>query len=333
MTSNSARSYCGVNVAVLGASGFIGRHVVHTLSEGGANLSLLVRSKALAARVLGACGVRGDVFELDVRDSQAVGDLFREIRPTITFNLAAYGVDPAERDERAAWEINADLVRALLEVIAAIREPAWPGQDLVHVGSALEYGAIGGNLAEDSLPSPTTLYGRSKLAGTRLLGQCSGAYAVKSLTARLFTVYGPGEHAGRLLPSLLETARTGRPLRLTNGEQRRDFTYVEDVAEGLLRLGVARTAPGRVVNLATGSLVSVRRFAETAARILGIPRDLLRLGAVPTRPEEMAHDAVSVDRLRRIAGWVPSTTVEEGIRRTAKSVPRHARIAAPAGGT
>ena len=81
---------------------------------------------------------------------------------------------------------------------------------------------------------------------------------MRAVTARLFTVYGPGEHCGRLLPSLIEAARAEKPLELTAGTQLRDLTYVEDVAEGLLRLGLAQAEPGSVVNLATGHLTMVR---------------------------------------------------------------------------
>ncbi|UCC53279.1 MAG: SDR family oxidoreductase [Anaerolineaceae bacterium] len=161
------------------------------------------------------------------------------------------------------------------------------GQDVVHVGSALEYGSISGKLSEDSKPNHTTLCGISKLAGIHALATCCQIHGIKGLTVRLFTVYGPGEHPGRLLPSIMDAAGTGNSLSLTPGRQRRDFTYVEDVAEGLLCLGLSEAKSGEIVNLATGTLTSVRDFAETEARILGISRDALKFGETPTRKEEM----------------------------------------------
>ena len=131
-------------------------------------------------------------------------------------------------------------------------------------------------------------------------------------------MYGPGEHDGRLLPSLIRAADSDSSLDLTTGTQQRDFTYVEDVAEGLLRMALADTPPGGVVNLATGKLTSVREFAEVAARILQLPHTSLRFGQVPERPEEMVHSPVTNQRLRDATGWAPATGVAEGIRRTAK---------------
>jgi UDP-glucuronate decarboxylase len=142
----------------------------------------------------------------------------------------------------------------------------------------------------------------------------------------LFTVYGPGEHAGRLLPSLREAARSAGVVPLTAGAQRRDFTYVEDVADGLLRLGLVDHAfAPRALNLATGELHGVREFVEIAARELGIDRSRLQFGALPTRTEEMAHDPVSIESLSALVGWRPSTSIAEGVERTLASPRRHGR--------
>ena len=89
------------------------------------------------------------------------------------------------------------------------------------------------------------------------------------------------------------------------------------MAEGLLRLALAAPDPGDVVNLATGTLTPVRGFVETAARVMGIPGERLRFGALPTRGEEMAHDPVRIERLRRLTGWSPAIGIEDGIARAA----------------
>jgi nucleoside-diphosphate-sugar epimerase len=309
-------SYQGVPVAVLGASGFIGRWVARKLGEAGARPWVVVRDARAGRDVLEQCGIRGQVVEADLADDAAVADLYRRIRPSITFNLVGYGVDPSERDDRLAHRINADLPRVLCEAVASAKDGAWPGQHLVHAGTAAEYGDAGGTLPENGPATPSTLYGISKLAGTRAVAESAAALGIRALAVRLFTVYGPGEHAGRLLPSLIEAGATGRPLDLTAGLQRRDFTYVEDVAEGLLRLGLTPNDDYQVVNLATGQLTTVRGFVETAAYILAIRPGNLRFGAIPTRSGEMEHDPVSFDRLRRLAAWTPPVTIAEGIRKS-----------------
>ena len=308
---SAPKGYAGVPVLVLGASGFIGRWVARGLSAAGALVTSAVRDPGRAREIFAAYGVTGAVAKVELADRLAVGRLFAATRPAVTFNLAGYGVDRSERDEPTFTRINVGLVDAVADLVERYSDATWRGLQLVHTGSALEYGAIGGHLVEDAEPSPTTVYGRTKLAGTRRLAGHRAA-----VTARLFTVYGPGEHEGRLLPSLMEATRTSAAVPLSEGRQCRDFTYIEDVADGLLRLGLCRPAAGRTLNLATGKLHSVRDFVQAAARVLRIPDQQLEFGAVPPRAEEMAHDAVAVDRLRALLGWVPETAIDEGVART-----------------
>lgn len=302
-------------VLVLGATGFIGRRVMAALARRGAR----VLASGRDARALDALRDRTsgsvEAVTCDVARADDVIRLLHTVRPAAIFNLAGYGVDRTERDEGLAWRINAELPAQLTELMRELPRPDGTAA-LVHAGSALEYGVVDGALNEDGPVRPTTLYGRTKLAGTQAVVE-AGAAGLPALTARLFTVYGPGEHAGRLLPSLLEAARAGNELPMTAGLQLRDFTFVDDVVEGLLRLASSPARPGAVVNLATGRLESVRGFAERAARVLGMDASLLRFGAVPTRGEEMEHEPVSVERLRALTGgWAPATTIEEGVRIT-----------------
>jgi len=290
------REYAGTLVAVVGASGFIGRQVARRLAEEGAR-----------------------VFTIGRKDITDLESIYRRERPSITFNLAGYGIDPHEREAAAAESINACLPRLLAETVAKWRDPAWPGQHFVHIGSGAEYGDAGGDLREDGPARPGTLYARTKWRGTTAVEDAAKASSLRAAIARLFTVYGPDERAGRLLPSLLETKRTGQPLDLSSGMQRRDFTYVEDASEGLLRLGLVRKSACGIVNLATGKLTTVRTFVETAAGILRVPPENLKFGVIPANAHEMQHDSIALERLVKLVGWIPPTTIGEGVRKTVES--------------
>jgi nucleoside-diphosphate-sugar epimerase len=311
----SLATYDGICVAVLGATGFIGGWIARSAAGHGARVLLIARDAQRVetmARTLPGAGAAA----LDAGDDTALRTVLDATRPAVVFNAIGYGVDRNERDDDVAQRINTRFPGMLADAVASTRDRAWRGAALVHLGSALEYGRAAGDLQEDTEPRPDTLYGRTKLEGTRALAARSRVLDLASVTARLFTVYGAGEHEGRLLPALLACARDGTPVDLTAGEQLRDFTYAGDIAEGVLRLGLARVAPGEVVNLATGRLTSVRTFAESAARVLDLAPAQLRFGALPARAEEMQHEPVSIERLRRHTGWTPETDIATGIRRT-----------------
>lgn len=294
---------------VFGASGFIGRWLSRALAAEGASLHLVVRDDSVLGGGLGDA----DVIVADVSRADAVADVVARARPAIIFNLAGYGVDPTERDASTAAAVNGALPALLAEAMAKLPDCAWAGQQVVHVGSALEYGTASGDLVETTRATPTTLYGITKLEGTTQLHAAAVRLGIRAVTARLFTVYGSGEHAGRLLPSLVAAARTNEALPLTHGLQQRDFTYVEDVVSALLRLGALPDAALGPVNVATSRLTTVRDFVESAASVLGIAPERLVFGALETRPEEMQHDQASVARLRDLTGWAPETTIARGV--------------------
>lgn len=309
-------SYKDARALVLGASGFIGRWVAHELHASGCEVHVLARDAEHTNMVARTIGFRGRVTECDLRDLDRVAASIQQLRPDIIFNLAGYGVGHAERDPALAERINSDLVATIAQAVTFAPRAGWRGQRIVHVGSAAEYGTNEGDLAEDSIEQPVTLYGQTKLRGTRALTGICRAHHIPGITARLFTVYGPWERPERLLPTLVRAANGHEPIPLTHGFQRRDFIYVKEAAEALLRLGVTQAPRGAIVNVVSGRLQSVREFVETAALVLGIADDRLRFGELPEREHEMWHAPVSNTLLRALTGWSPRITISDGISRT-----------------
>lgn len=313
MPESMKNTYRRVPTLVFGASGFIGRWVAQRLSALSADLHLAVRDPEGMRALMARYGIQARVWPVDVETPGAVARLCNEVQPAIVFNLAGYGVKSHERSEPLADALNRALPIELANACAGVTSPAWAGQALVHAGSALEYGPVDGPVVE-SLPStPHTVYGRTKLAGTLGIREASLRSGLRAVVGRIFTVYGAGEDVPRLLPDLIASARGADPLELTEGAQQRDFIYVEDVAEALVRLGANRETEFASVNVATGQLHSVREFVEAAARELEISRSRLRFGVLPYRREEMWHGEVSIKALRARIDWVPTTSLAEGI--------------------
>ncbi len=318
-TADLSAAYRGARVLVLGASGFIGRWVARRLTESGANIVVAVRDREAFARIAAGWSIRAEVRAFDAMDRTSSGNLFNEVLPDFVFNAIGYGVDRAESDPATMWSINRDLVRQVALACSQLPASDSTSRDrrFIHVGSALEYGLLEGIATEARHTDPHTLYGQSKLAGTNALADVARETGLKAVTARAFTVFGPGEHPGRLLPTLRRAAIENTSVRLSAGTQRRDFSYVEDVADGLLRLGISPVPPGGAVNLASGRMTLVREFAETAARVLDIPADRLQFGAEPVRDDEMRITGVDVGRLEAWTGWTPPADLESALARAA----------------
>lgn len=316
--------YAGVRVLVTGATGFVGRWVWRLLARAGAEVHVTGRSRER----LEAVPFPGHRVVAGLETPGALTRLVEALRPAVVFNLAGYGVERGERDPAVSRRLNVGVaVEAALAVSSEGEVDGWEGQRLVHAGSAFEYGCVEGEVREDAAPHPIGRYAADKLEGTRRVGHVGRGSGVAMVTARLFTVYGPGEHPHRLLPTLLRAASESGPVPLTAGEQTRDFTYVRDVAEGLLRLGLLPGAPP-VVNLATGTPTTVRAFTRTAAGVAGVDAERLRFGEIPYPPGEVWQGAAEVSLLRSTLGWTPPTSVEEGIRATLRAAAPRGKVEA-----
>lgn len=324
-TDSWRAAYRDVPVLVLGASGFIGRWVSRYLSVAGAELHLGVRSAERMESLAREYGIRGHPVVIDLDRDGSLEAALRGCQPAIVFNLTGYGVAREESDPGKAQRINADSVGHLVsDLVGGTAARGWSGLRLVQAGSVLEYGPVGGDLDEGTVARPDTVYGRSKLEGTAHVVEAVTRGTLDAVVARLFTVYGPGEHPGRLLPTLIAARKTEGPVPLTLGTQQRDFLWVGDVASGLLRLGatpasfpaVPAMAPEPILNLCTGRLTEVRSFVCEAAALLGIPEKRLGFGLRSDPRVELEHAPATVSRLRARLGWVPGTTPREGIRRT-----------------
>lgn len=281
---------------VTGATGFVGRPCVRRAQE-----EFEVHATARTAPAALPSGVR--FHPCDLFDPLAVEALLAAVRPTYLLHLAwvatpgLYWTSPDNDRWVGASEY---LVRAFFR---------WGGRRAVVTGTCAEYDwAAGGVCHEIRTPlRPTTLYGRCKFALAARLAATGHAV----VWARLFHLYGPGEHPQRLVPSIVRSLLAGVPAACTDGAQRRDFLHTDDLADALVRL----TASGLTgpVNIGSGRVVTVREVAETLGRCCGRP-DLIRLGARPRPAGDPDVLVPDVTRLRTELGWSPRRTLEEGLR-------------------
>jgi UDP-glucose 4-epimerase len=299
-------------VLLTGATGFIGRHLARRLAADGWAVTSLQRSSASIPGVREI--LRGPELAADAVSRALAGRRFDRL-----FHLAAYGVKPDDRDPEPMFRINVDVTRRLVEEAAR-----WPARASVFAGSGSEYDLSGVTkpVAETHPLETVKLYGASKAAGTLCALSSARAFDAPLAVARLFGVFGPGEAAHRLLPTLVGRLERSERVPLSEGSQQRDALHVDDVVEALLAL--ARTledAPQQLVaNVGSGKPATVRTFAETVAAALGAPMSLLGFGDVAQRPDEAACFAGDPSRLKALTGWAPRLGFDAGIRQAVSAL-------------
>src|SRR4030095_8382267 len=184
----------------------------------------------------------------------------------------------------------------------------------LYCGSCFEYGA-GTGWTEQGLPAPTTEYGASKAAGWLLANAFARRTGVEVISLRPFTMYGPMEPPGRLVPSVVRHALAGRAIDLTPGDQLRDFVFVDDAVDAFVAAATTDAAVGRTFNICSGTAVTVRDVVSRGLQCTG-SRSEPRFGALSYRPTELAVLSGDPTRAAEVLGWRARVSLEEGLTRT-----------------
>jgi nucleoside-diphosphate-sugar epimerase len=287
-----------------GGAGFIGRNLARRLTVLGYDVV------ALGRRACPVEGVKG--VEAARLDSTSFRDAMAAQRFDVVFHLAAAGVHPADRNREELVRVNATLPA---EVVAAAS--AYGVGSVVLMGSSAEYAGQGAGLLREDMPLESRkLYGATKAAGGLLALATAAECGLPVAVLRAFNVFGPGEGDHRLLPSLFAKLGRREPVKLSVGTQVRDFVYVDDACDGLVVAAAALSAgamPSGAYNLSTGVGTSVKDFARTVARCMGVDETLLHFGALPLRPDDLPMVVGDPSGLANANGWRANHSLEEGV--------------------
>ena len=308
MSSEAGWRWEGVRVLVTGGSGFIGSHLVESLLERGADLHCLLRPQSRADR-LGSVRASLRVHRADLGDRAAVEEVIRAARPEVVFHLAAVGVTDVNVAPLLAVRVNVEGTLNLLQAL--------DGQYrvLVHVGTCYEYGDNEPPFREEQWPRPWLTYAITKATVWHFCRQFVRSRGWPLVVVRPFSVYGPRQPSSTFIPACICAALKGRDFAMTGGEQRRDFVYVSDVVDGMLRAASNPAAIGSTFNLCSGHEVSLYKVACRVVELVGRPI-AIRRGAVPYRDNEVWRLVGDNSRARRVLGWTPRVSLTEGLRRT-----------------
>jgi UDP-glucose 4-epimerase len=302
-----------LKILVTGGAGFIGSHLVEALLRKGHAVRVVDDFSSGDRRNLK--DVRGDVEVLrgDCADP-AVARRAAKGMEVVYHEAAVPSVPRSVKEPLLSHRANAT---ATLSMLVAARDAG--ARRFIYAGSSSVYGDSPKLPKREDMPlCPLSPYGVGKMTGEHYLRVFAQLYGMQTLTLRYFNVFGPRQNPGSPYSgviSLFVTALLGGgiPIIYGDGQQSRDFTYVDNVVDGNLKALRAKDARGQAVNVATSRRVTLQELLEGVAREAGVPPVARH---EPPRNGDIKHSLADISLARDVLGYRPIRSFEEGLKRT-----------------
>ncbi len=323
--------FAGKTVVVTGAGGFIGSHLVERLIAEGAHVRAMLRYTSRGQRgcldLLPEPSLAQIAITMgDVRDGDAVREVMRGA--DAVFHLAALiGIPYSYEHPQEVIDTN---IVGTSNVLIAAKELGTIERIVLTSTSEVYGSALRVPMDEEHPLQAQSPYSATKIAGDALGLSFHRSFGMPVTIVRPFNAYGPRQSARAVIPAIITQAVAGRTLRLGTLDTTRDFTFAEDTARGFLAVGVADAALGEVVNVGSGSEVSIREIVRKIGEITGselmVEGDERRMRPAKSEVSRLLSDSSKAERL---AGWRTEVSLDDGLRRTVDWIRAHLDLYRP----
>ncbi|HVD93176.1 MAG TPA: SDR family oxidoreductase [Vicinamibacterales bacterium] len=297
---------------VTGGAGFIGSHLSEELVRRGHTVrvadSLITGKRSNLDHINGVEFLEGDLADVDFAQRAVSG---------VEYVLHQAAIPSVPRSVKDPITSNRANVDATLNVLVAARDARV--RRLVFAGSSSAYGNTPTLPKREDMPdNPLSPYALQKVVGEQYLRMFTRLYGLETVSIRYFNVFGPRQDPSSPYSGVISVFATAllenrSPMIYGDGEQTRDFTYVANVVDGVLRACEADEASGEIINVATGGRISLNHLFRTM-------KDLVHGHVDPTYSETRSGDVkdsqADITKAKRILGYQPIVSFEEGLKRT-----------------
>jgi len=304
-----------MNYLVTGGAGFIGSHTVERLLQLGAKVRVLDNFATGKRHYLFPLQDRIDLIEGDIRYLNMVQEATKGVDYVI--HLAALPSVP--RSIRTPLESNDVNVGGTLNVLIAARDAGV--KRVVYGASSSAYGNTEVLPKGEDMPAlPLSPYAVNKFTGELYCRVFHEVYGLETASLRYFNVFGPRQDPmsqySAVIPKFVGAVMAGkRPVIYGDGEQSRDFTYVENVVEATLLACTAQGVAGETINVACGQRVTLSELVKMIGRLLDTEVDPVY---ETSRTGDVKHSLADIRKAQRRLGYAPKIDLEDGLRRTAE---------------
>ena len=305
-----------MRILVTGGKGFIGSSIVEKLQGMGHDVSVLDNSEDYG--VISAVDLKNlykwrqrnwkkiYIISGDVTDKLNVLSAFRP-KPDIVIHLASYP---------RAKIVNVDPVFGTNNIIGGTVNLLWHCQHMsvkkfVFVSSSMIYGHFSDGTREDADTKPNNIYGEAKLSAERMVKHYHSQYGINYAIVRPSGVYGPGDMEDRVLSKFFRRAMNNETIEVHDGDNRVDFTYVEDTASGIIKAALSDVS-NKSFNITAGNATSLRTAAEKIIALTGSKSNIVDTGANKLYPKRGTLD---ITRAKDLLGYQPKTLFDEGLKK------------------
>jgi len=296
---------------VTGGAGFIGSHLAEELERRGERIrvvdSLITGKRSNIAHVRSAEFVEGDLAEIDVARRAVAGADY------VLHQAAIPSVPRSVKDPLSSNRANID---ATLNVLVAAHEAGV--KRVVFAASSSAYGDAATSPKREDMPTgPLSPYALQKLVGEQYMQLFTKLYGLETVSIRYFNVFGPRQDPSSPYSGVISLFATAildgvAPTICGDGEQTRDFTYVANVVDGVLRACTAN-ASGEVINVATGGTISINELCRRMAQLAGVD---IRPVHIEARLGDVRNSQADISKARRLLGYEPIVSFEDGLSKT-----------------
>lgn len=301
-------------ILVTGGAGFIGSHLAIALRKGGHDVTVIdnmdpyyqvsIKHKNVALlRDAGCTFIEGSITDKKFVETIVEGMDF------VYHEAAKPGVRASIKDPTLSYHVNAGGTLSLLE---ALRDTGI--KRFINASSSSVYGKVAYLPFDEQHPTtPLSPYGVSKLVAEQYCRVYFEVYGLPTVSLRYFTVYGPRMRPDLAIPIFTKTMLRGeRPTIYGNGEQTRDFTYVDDIIQGNIALLSSSSVDGQIINIGSGRRLTVNTLLETISSTLG---RTVKPNYIDEMKGDAKHTLADISKAKQLIGYEPGTQLEDGVRR------------------
>src|SRR6476469_7810349 len=297
---------------VTGGAGFIGSHLSEELVRRGNQVRVLdnlsTGKRKNLEHIPGVEFIEGDLADPDACARAVQG---------VDYVLHQAAIPSVPRSVKDPVTSNRANIDGSLNILVAARDAGV--KRLVYAGSSSAYGDTPTLPKREDMPTrPLSPYALQKLVAEQYCQMFTRLYGLETVTIRYFNVFGPRQDPGSPYSGVISLFSTSllegrQPMVYGDGEQTRDFTYVANVVDGVLRACTAPGASGEVLNVATGGRISLNELLRTMNKIVGTN---LAARYAEARAGDVRDSQADITKARRLLGYEPIVQLEEGLRRT-----------------